>query len=248
MCFVTRPPQASFTNKKGKQVACELADLLVVVDDRTTGRRGARRAVLIQAKMTQAGSGKTLSTAGDLTQLELMEKWPMFSLQGGFSPGLRDFRTCTFAGMPVDCGRYGLIDPQPSPKWTQHVPARSMHPGGNCLGAFLARMVESGSRGYGREASGTADDWSRTVSELLTVTGSLAFSYAAGFYGKRPRGSVELAFTKPLCLDSLWFVPPATLPTGGKPERPDYREEGEAQGISLIHIGVEREEGLEQGT
>lgn len=241
--FCHQTPRASFTDSTGNMVACELADLLVVVDDLTSGHLSTRRAVLIQAKMAQRGGGKTLASMRDLIQLDLLSNWPPFTLPSSFAPGARDFNTCKFAGSPVDCGRYGLIEPQPSPKWKQHAPAQSMPHIGEDLGTYLAHMVESGPVGYGREASGTGDDWSGTVNELLNVTGSLVFAHVAGFQGKRPRKNVQVAFATSSSIDLARFFTDTQLPTGGKPERPDYEEEAGGQGISLIHIGVERDDG-----
>jgi hypothetical protein len=234
--FCHQTPRASFTDSSGAARTCELADLLLVVDDLTTGTTTTRWAVLIQAKMAAASGGCSLTTGGDLTQLDLLSKWPGFTLPTTFAAGKRDFWTCTHAGSTIECGRYGLIDGQPNPTWHQQAPAAVMPAGGDELGTFIARMVECRS-GYGREATGLSDDWSRTVDELMRVTAGLAFTYSAGLKGSHPRGNSSLALVAsagdPL-YSMLWASAPP--PSGGRPETP--LDEPPSEGINLVHIGI----------
>lgn len=167
--FCHQSPIATYQDSNCNKHRCELADLLVVVDDTTRGALMRRRAVLIQAKMSKSQGRKTLSGVSDLTQLALYSTWPAFELGSGFPSGLRDFSTCQHPGEDVDCGRYGLIGGLPL-LWRQQAPARKMR-GGTQLGTFLARMVLN-RYGYGREATGRADDWSRTVEDLMRITAS----------------------------------------------------------------------------
>jgi len=235
--FTHQTPRASFVDSAGILRQCELADLLVVADDLTSGSQGQRWATLIQAKMAKPSGGQSLTAQGDLTQLDLLSNWPDFSLPAGFAPGLRDFGTCTLPGVALDCGRYGPIDRQPNPAWHQEAPAAAMPAGGDQLGIFLANMIEQGQVGYGREATGLADDWSRTVDELTRVTAGLAFTYAAGLKGSHPRGNTAVAFfvdTGEFRGPQGWWSgePP---PTGGHAEQPsDFPSEG----INLLRIGV----------
>jgi hypothetical protein len=246
--FCHQTPRASFTDASGMSRLCELSDLLVVAEDLTAGGTARRWATLIQAKIANSGGGTTLSTGGDLVQLDLMTRWPPFNLPSGYAPGARDFSNCPYPGTPIECGRYGLIEPRPNLDWRQRAPARSMPSGGNTLGSFLAHMIETGQSGYGREATGTGDDWSRTVDELMRVTGAQAFSHAAGFSGQRQRGHSAIAFiSNPYPpywpLSDYWFGHGADgpLPTGGRPDGPEYFEDGpEGEGISLLRIGVTR--------
>jgi len=146
-------PKVDFIDAAGSSQRCELADLLVVVDDLTGATPGPRWAVLVQAKMAAADGGQILTRPGDLVQLELLSTWRKFTLPPTFSLSSRDFSTCGHAGSALDCGWYGLIDPQPAPAWRQQPPAASMPAGGMELGSFLAHMVESGQTGYGPEAT-----------------------------------------------------------------------------------------------
>lgn len=241
--FCHQSPMVDFTDAAGTPQRCELADLLVVVDDQTGATPGSRWAVLVQAKMAAAGGGQTLSRTQDLVQLELLSTWPKFTLPPTFLPSSRVFSTCRHAGRASDCGRYGLIDPQPAPVWRQQPPAVSMPAGGLELGSFLAHMVETGQTGYGREATGVADDWSFTVDELLRVTASSTFAYSRGFKTPQPRGVTALAtfgsdpFGEPH-FPSLWASAPP--PSGSRPE--GVKDEPPAEGISTLYIGISRYE------
>ena len=73
-----------------------------MADDLSTGSLANRWAVLVQAKMSASGGGKTLTAAGDLAQLDLLSRGPLFSLPTGFAPGLRDFSTCLHPGAVID--------------------------------------------------------------------------------------------------------------------------------------------------
>lgn len=241
--FCHQTPMASFIDSSGTARKCELADLLVVVDDLTSTMSTARWAVLIQAKMAGPAGGQTLTRQSDLTQLDLLSNWPSFTLPAGFAPGPRDFSTCTYAGSAIECGRYGLIDKQPNSAWHQQAPAAAMPSRGDQLGTFLARMVE-GRIGYGRQATGTGDDWSRTVDELLKVTAGLAFTYSTGLKGRHSRGNSALALViagdNDRFASGQWASAPP--PTG---DRQEPRDREPSEGINLVHIGFSHLDPLE---
>jgi hypothetical protein len=96
--FCHQTPMASFTDTSGVARTCELADLLVVVDDMTSGAATIRWAVLVQAKMAKKRGGQTLTQQGDLIQLDLLANWPNFTLPSGFAPVRATSRP---AGTPV---------------------------------------------------------------------------------------------------------------------------------------------------
>ena len=240
--FCHQTPRASFTDSAGAQRSCELADLLIVVDDYTKTKPGQRWAALIQAKMAKSGGGQTLSGQGDRTQFDLMSNWPSFTLPSAFAPGRRDFKICPHPGSALDCGRYGLIEPQPNPRWQQYAPALSMPPGGQELGTFIAHMVEQGQTGYGREATGSRDDWSRTVDELLTITAAQTFTYKTGFRTPQSRGHSAIArmFAMPVQPPPQPRAPSGgsagmAPPSGGKT---DVRFDGEPEGVSVLRIEI----------
>ena len=243
--FCHQSPKVRFDYSGGGRPRCELADLLVAVEDYTSGRRGDRIACLVQAKMVSALGGKTLSDPGDLVQLDLLTRWPSFTLPNGYAPHARDFSTCAHPGATLDCGRYGLIDGQPDPDWFQQLPASTMPAGGPRLGTFLANMLETGQTGYGRLANGLADDWSYTVDELMTRTAAATFSHSETLTGRHRRGMMAMTF---FAGDDDAFAfsrgdqPP---PSGGRPEYSE--EEPPEPGISVLHIAVGRNEDRGEG-
>lgn len=121
-----------------------------------------------------------------------------------------------------------------------------MSAGGHELGSFLAHMVETGQTGFGREATGVTDDWSRTVDELMTVTYAAVFNYAAGFSGPRKRGHNAVAFAAPDHFPSpgwlLGLAGPADAapPSGGHANHSDDGAEGGA--LSVLRIGIARQD------
>ena len=101
--------------------------------------------------------------------------------------------------------------------------------GGLELGSFLAQMIETGQIGYGREATGAADDWSSTVDDLLNVTAAASFTYSRGFKAPQPRGVTAIAWSSPhpsLGLHPLWSSRPP--PSGGRPDH--FDDERPAEG------------------
>ncbi|MEI8395040.1 MAG: hypothetical protein WCF85_09920 [Rhodospirillaceae bacterium] len=245
-----RYTEAVFTDALGRKMRCELADLLVVIDDNAS-TPNKRMAVLVQAKMADSGGGKHIKDVGDLKQHELLSKWPPFTLpKKNFDSRTRDFCTCAFPGKPLDCGWYGLIKDQPSPEWHQQAPAISMPAGGDKLGTFLANMAAS-QPDYGREAavSGRGDDWSFTVDELLRVTGSkgILFSHKPGLVGRHPRyisafgvhgRSIAMIWSDHAILVPHHFY--GMPPFGGAPD--DSDGEPPEGGMSIAYFSISRKD------
>lgn len=235
--FCHQSPKVNFTDSHGSVVSCELADLLVVVEDYTSGSTVRRWASLMQAKMASSRGGQTLSQPGDLRQLDLFLHWHPFTLSGKYAAGKRDFSNCTHPGSHLNCGRYGLIAGQPNPDWHQQRPAIVMPAGGDKLGTYFANMVETGQTGYGREATGVGDDWSRTVDELMTRTYARFFTYSAGFSSRQARGHSAFATIFDTNLDYYVLYPDGVAPPSGRrPDEPD--DEDPDDGISVLRIGV----------
>ena len=89
--FCHQSPQVEFTDRNGKRQQCELADLLIVVDESAAGTVRDRRAVFVQAKKFSA-SGVISISAASRDQLELYEFWPTFRfVSGPYRPIARDF-------------------------------------------------------------------------------------------------------------------------------------------------------------
>ena len=155
---------------------CELADLLVVIDDQGgLGAPADRRAVLIQAKTLKTNASRIHLRREEHKQFELLSQWPPFTFEdSSYDARPRDFRSPSSPGDPHFSGEYGAIDLRVQPRtWTQQLLGRPHNfVASERLGPYLVRLA-MGVDLYGRPAvAGANDDWSFTVDELLSVTGS----------------------------------------------------------------------------
>ena len=236
--FVHGAPKVSFKDAFGNPQSCELADLLLVLDDKTNGQLVDRQAVLVQAKMAPGGT-TTLRRSGDLVQYHLMSNWPQFQFNSqSFGPHDRDFSTCRHTGATVDCGRYGLIDDSPAtPQWRQHAPAVSFAAPALTLGAFMADMAGPKYPTSGRPALGSADDWSDTVEELMQVTSARTFSLRTALPGRHRSRQDALAMVEFSSNEIRHLV------SGSGFRPPQHREEtiDDEEGISFVQLTLERE-------
>jgi len=183
----------------GKWHRCELADLLVVVDCRTSYWKG-RRAALVQAKMASQAGTVDIKKGSGWTQLALYQRWPLF-----------DFELAAYGLKSVDLtpgsdsdhsGTYGIIDRHwhrsLAPRWTQHPanPTPKKTKGHPELGHFLARML-AGQVGYGREVdAGVNPTWTAVVNALMRATLGKTFRHSSTL-GKTaaPRSVSAMALT-----------------------------------------------------
>ncbi|WP_397422527.1 hypothetical protein [Phenylobacterium sp.] len=257
--FVHGRPQVTFTasgNVSGLPASCqcELADLLLVIDDQTAPLPGLRRAALVQAKMIKA-SGSARLRANDLVQLDLLQNWPTFKMMGaGYNlMRNRDFTAGVSSTTADRSGSYGAIDARSSPPdWLQSLPSSVAGPppgyivynAGQDLGDYFAMMAD-GVRPTGRRATpGGADDWSYTIDELLNVTGGRALNLA----------SVTRPAQRGVLFPVKLNVPEgagSTLGLGwelgnhgaGVVGRPTFEGPGERQGLRFVHVILRRAEG-----
>jgi hypothetical protein len=237
--FCHQSPQVSFVDQNGKPQQCELADLLVAVDETASGAIRDRRAVFVQAKKFSA-TGVISISAPSRDQLELYEFWPSFSfVSGPYKPIGRDFAARGQPGSSSESGRYGGIDlPPTAPLWQHIVPSTNpaMRRGSGIeLAEFLAGMVV-GDAAIGREAKASgSDDWSMTVDEILSITAAQSVMLRASLGPGVPhsRGVTSLAraagrASAARALAGLFGEPPdgGTTALGRGPER----------GISFVHV------------
>ena len=177
--FTHATPKVFFVRQDGTDGFCELADLLIVIDDpHSTMLFERRRAVLVQAKLHDPPGEIKLNSGNERVQFELLSAWPSFKFQTSlYRPHGRDFNL----GPPNVSwsGEYGGIEQPPSGDWTQYhifnAPFRKKPPIGGAvsLGTLLAGML-AGRPEYGRPATPLGrDPWSETVDELLDVTFNL---------------------------------------------------------------------------
>lgn len=199
--FVHGSPKVDFIDSSGSSAQCELADLLLVIDDLTGGKVQDRRAVLVQAKLFDASGGFSLSGTA-LDQLDLFEHWHWFDFRSSsYGKKRRDFRLAGQPGHHYEFGRYGGIGgvaKAPMPFEWEHI-APSSKPAmkrkaGSDFASFLAAMAV-GHSGMGREAyPGGSDDWSATVEDLLRVSAPnlVALKSSLGKGNRHPRGVTSL--------------------------------------------------------
>jgi hypothetical protein len=225
--FCHNSPQVSFVDRSGTTQRCELADLLIVVDETASGAVRDRRAVFVQAKIFSAG-GVISITAASRDQLELYEYWHSFSfVSGPYSSVSRDFTASGQPGSSGESGRYGGIDLPPTASLWEHIVPSSHSPmrrgGGIDLTEFVAGTV-IGDAGIGRKAHAAgSDDWSMTVDEILSITATQSVTLAAslGPGGTHPRGVTTAALV------------------GGAPPPDSTLVGGADRGISFVHVSCD---------
>lgn len=243
--FCHGSPQVSFADASGVTRRCELADLLLVVDDCTGGPISDRRAVLVQAKLFSAA--RTISTSGPAAhQLDLFTRWPSFNFTAAiYNPAARNFST-SGPGNVGESGRYGGIDLVPLPViWEQIIAASRMAAGtGTGLAEFLSEMLV-GAASFGREAiPGGSDDWSSTIDELLSVTAAGTVRLKASLGGtSRARGTSAIAAILVGSLASAMDQANkshAAFGGAGPPSLVMPPETGPDGGISVLRVAIER--------
>lgn len=164
----------------------ELADLLIV-HQHTRDKRASARAILLQAKMS-ADSTHALSSTD--AQLQLFSHWPPFEfVTGGLASGIRNLNE-TGKG-----SRYALVLDEPAyPEqisWADQCPWAAS-PAAQRLTAdrSLARLIGDmilGKDGRPFKLGKPKDDWSKTIQELLKVTGSRTYKRTNIGRGDTPR-------------------------------------------------------------
>lgn len=160
-------PQVSFGSPRRR---VELADLLVVHIHTKAGRASAR-AILLQAKMS---SDSTHQLSSSDAQLHLFSHWPPFEfVSGGLAPGLRNLDEHGKGS------RYALVHKgQAYPeqiKWADQCPwaasqAKELLTADRSVARLLGDMLLN-KDGRPFQLGKPKEDWSRTIQELLQITG-----------------------------------------------------------------------------
>lgn len=225
--FCHQTPKVDFLDAAGAAQNCELADLLIVVDnDGKPANVTDRRALLVQAKMAHRPA---LALNGrDRIQFDLLSRWPQFKFSAHHYP--KNWRDIGGPGTPpglFDSASYGAIDLLPSTVAWQQLDVSNLSMGsGRSFGETLAAMAAGLE---GRDATpGGSDDWSSTVEELLSTTYK---AIAGGYPGTPWRGVTTIAFAVPGTSIGLAILPPGGQPPGLRGERQDGP-------ISVIHIRI----------
>lgn len=180
-------PQVAFGSPPRR---IELADLLIV--HQHIGRKKAfSRAILLQAKTSTDG---TAHLQPNDSQLELYSTWPVFEfVTGGLRPGLRNF------GKNSSGSRYVLVLNLPQyPEqidWPDQCPWATSQTTQNLeadksLAKLLGNMLLF-QDGRPFSLDRPRSDWSKTIKELLQVTGSRTYRRSNIGRGDTPRGSYD---------------------------------------------------------
>lgn len=234
--FTHQAPKVRFASARKSKATCELADLLIVVDNLRTGRR---QAALIQAKMAAHRATVQISRPQDRLQLELFQKWPRFDFEEPiYKLAGVDFHS---GGPAKDCGRYGVIDRHliDPPIWSQMPP--STVPGKTLAAPVLADFIVDLVRGrVGRDATPTlASDWSKTVEALMTVTFGRTFHQRQSLGPLAfPRGNTSQAFLLQGSLIQVSISTDGELPIDALPEPIFVDEKPLNRALSVIRIGL----------
>lgn len=180
-------PQVSFGAPR-RQV--ELADLLVVHQHTKRGRV-TTRAMLVQAKMSNDATHR-LSPSDP--QLDLFTRWPPFEfVTGGLASGLRDLKERGKGS------RYALVHDEPAyPEaitWADQCPwaacaAKQQLTADRSLARVLGDMLLN-KDGRPFQLGKPKDDWSRTIQELLQMTGRRTYRRSNIGRGPTPRITTE---------------------------------------------------------
>lgn len=234
--FTHQAPKVRFASGTKARATCELADLLIVVDNARTGKR---QAALIQAKMAAQRGTVQISRQQDKLQLQLFQKWPRFDFEETiYNLASVDFHS---GGPAVDCGRYGVIDRHliSPPIWSQMPPSTvpGKTRGAPTLAQFIVDLV---SNRVGREAtSSLASDWSKTVEALMTIT------YGRFFHQRQslgplafPRGNTTQAFLLQGDVIQTSVSTNGQLPIDAEPELVFIDKRPPNRAISVIRIGL----------
>lgn len=237
--FTHKSPEVRFDGLVKTGAVCELADLLVVVDDR---RVKLRRAALIQAKMASSRGTVCITRPGDRIQLDLFQNWHAFS----FEEPIYALRSLDLNanGVVPGSGYYGVIDRHWNnssfPSWKQMSPSSVPGTVGQnpSLGRFIVSMIQGGS---GRDAtpSPTSDDWVKVVDALMTVTYHKPFRETPSLGPiPYPRGNSVMAFLSGEELLRLAVRSDGLLTAETEPEILLVDEATQTRAISLVHVEI----------
>ncbi|MCO7552348.1 hypothetical protein [Metapseudomonas otitidis] len=199
-------PQVSFGSPPSR---VELADLLIV-HQHTKATRVSARAMLLQAKMS---SDSTHRLSPSDPQLQLFSKWPLFEfVTGGLPAGFRDLKEVGKGS------RYALVLNKPAyPEeitWADQCPwvaspAVQHLTADRSLARVLGDMLLH-KDGRPFQTGKPKDDWSKTIQDLLQITGQRTYRRANIKRGHTPRLAHLLGNSVGLMLMCEHVTPPAS--------------------------------------
>lgn len=236
--FTHQSPMVRFTSPANAAGRCELADMLVVIDDLRTK---SRTAALVQAKMAAGRGWVKICGYQNKLQLDLFQNWPPFDFEEkAYNLQQIDFNK---SGGAAGSGLYGIIDrhwlsaPR-VPSWKQLDP--SAVPGATVsaptLGEFIVSMLGNKA---GRDATlkHSPSDWARTVETLMKVTFNNRFHERRSLgVSAFPRGNTTMAFLMGDQLLQHIVISNGLLVIDAQAEIVNVREPPLVSGISTLHF------------
>jgi hypothetical protein len=208
--------------------SCELADLLVLHSHRTAANRLFFRATFIQAKKYCGAA-----VIPDDPQFWLYDDWPPFSIASpGFNRRIREF------GCDTRSGQYALVSNSSWKIMSANNPLVAQSMQSLDFSTFLVRTLydmDPAQRlwrsSYGRQVyDKSSKDWSKTVWDIVKVTGRMKLKHAGKkmglYHGALPTrfGGEILAFLT--AQPKSYIIPPA----------PTEEAEAAPGGMSIFYI------------
>lgn len=256
--FCHKTPLATFESS-GKDVTCELGDLLVVHDE--LGHRPRRRAAILQAKRIKGGEAKSL----DAIQTDLYRRLPPFSLSRRGHKGVKLKKGDRDITSASDFARFALVADDATPSWwrLRHAfiwhsgapvgvpPWTIAHPaqdpvsavGAETFGSFLTSMLFDTHPARGQAVQpildlpaaqlGEGQDLDITVQELMELTAKRA---AKGVTWAGLERGVSAFQKGSMSLANPGNPLPVTGTIDTPPDRFDVEFEDDEDGMSLLLI------------
>ena len=227
-CFIHQSPIVQFDSPHNQR-GCELGDLLVLLRKRT--KDDVRyNAALIQLKISDI-SPATLHGEGDLKQLYLYEKWPVFTI---ISTGER---YDLFPKTVTQGALYSIVQRKSVPQFFMAEPESCMAFSGDMtFGRFIQNAINwQAGRTVADESSKPLDEWSRLIWDLIKQSAHKVFNRKNIGWNNCPR--LSDCFLNYMTEDNS-----IKIPTNGENEIGD----GEGTGISTLIIDIDEIEPRER--
>lgn len=159
-CFIHQSPIVTFSSSHVAR-RCELGDLLVLLRKRTMDDT-RYNAALVQLKKSDK-SPVTLTDDGDLKQLHLYEKWPMFTMSS------THLQYDVFPKAVTQGALYCIIKRNPELMFYMAEPTSTMEYSGEMtFGRFIRDAINwQTGRSISDETNKDKDEWSRSIWNLI---------------------------------------------------------------------------------
>lgn len=158
--FIHQRPKVTF-DMKGHSETCELGDLLVLCRRMVDGEE-RYNAALMQLKMAHSNNNLAISSSGELVQLYLYTKWPVFRCANGVNYDIQPKMVTLGA-------QYIFVNEDDYPLFTHHIPQeRMLNRDYYSFGRFLSDFVDwQNGRPILDAANKDADEWSKLIWDVI---------------------------------------------------------------------------------